>query len=152
MFFGGLLPVLAVVVLFKILYAPPNDLLSGQGWRITMARLADLSRYAITARVFIAEGLRVGNGGPALLAAYLLLVGFRLEDRRPTVILLAVILALTLAGYFLVYIITPHDLQWHLEFSIDRLIMHLWPGVLFVFFLVVPTPGEVLQKEGIRPC
>jgi len=56
-------------------------------------------------------------------------------------------LTLTLAGYFLIYLITPYDLYWHLRFSLNRLFLQLWPAVIFLFFLrnpvLDPSPPEV---------
>jgi len=42
---------------------------------------------------------------------------------------------ITLAGYFLIYVITPYDLYWHLRFSLNRLFLQLWPSVIFLCFL-----------------
>jgi len=67
------------------------------------------------------------------------------EDRRaeqpglPTSVLA---LALTLAGYFVVYVITPYDIYWHLRFSLGRLFLQLWPATLFLFFLAVTGPQD----------
>ena len=43
-------------------------------------------------------------------------------------------LALTLAGLFAIYIITPYELRWHLRFSLNRLCLQLWPCAIFLFF------------------
>jgi hypothetical protein len=53
-------------------------------------------------------------------------------------------LALTLAGYFFIYLITPYEIYWHLRFSLDRLFMQMWPSAIFVFFARVGSePLEV---------
>jgi 4-amino-4-deoxy-L-arabinose transferase-like glycosyltransferase len=147
MFLAGALPILALVIIYKITYTPPNDITAGQEWGITLARLTDLSRYRITAMAFLMEGLRESNNlGSVVFIVYLLLFGLRLRERKSAILMLVTIVALTLLSYFLIYIITPRDLEWHLLYSLDRLLMHLWPGMLFVFFLAARTPGELLQK------
>jgi hypothetical protein len=52
------------------------------------------------------------------------------------------VLALMLAGYVLVYVVTPLDLPWHLQWSLPRLILQLWPLAVFAFFLGTATPEE----------
>jgi len=55
--------------------------------------------------------------------------------REPGIAMAIITLALTLAGYFAIYLITPYDLYWHLRFSLNRLFLQLWPSAIFIFFL-----------------
>jgi hypothetical protein len=48
--------------------------------------------------------------------------------------------------YMLIYVITPHDLEWHLNYSMSRLLIHLFPMALCSFFLFVNTPETALNK------
>jgi hypothetical protein len=57
--------------------------------------------------------------------------------------MLTVLVAVT--GYLLVYLGTPHQLDWHLRFSLDRLLMQLWPAVLFAAFLLLNTAEEAAR-------
>ena len=50
------------------------------------------------------------------------------------------------AGYTAIYIITPHDLRWHLATSLERLMLQLWPSLIFAVFMLVRAP--VLAAEG----
>jgi hypothetical protein len=50
------------------------------------------------------------------------------------------------AVYMLIYVITPYDLEWHMNYSMGRLLLHLFPLALFSFFLSVNTPEVVLSK------
>jgi hypothetical protein len=50
------------------------------------------------------------------------------------------ILVIVCAGYYLVYLTTPVDLKWHLESSLDRLFLQLWPSVLLLAGLLC-QPG-----------
>ena len=45
-----------------------------------------------------------------------------------------------LAGYIFVYLTTPYDLAWHVNGSIDRLLIHLWPSTLLAAFLYLGDP------------
>jgi hypothetical protein len=144
----GLAPVLAVVMYFKVRFSPPNDLLADQGLNSLAAKLADPSRYALVGRAIAGEISGLGSGAIAWLAAYRLLLGGK--PRRPGEPgggFAVLIPALLLAGYFLVYIVTPRHLPWHLQWSLSRLIIQLWPLSVFAFFLVVATPVEALAED-----
>ena len=60
----------------------------------------------------------------------------------PTVLALCGALALvfTAAGYFTIYLVRPLDLAWLLDTSSDRLLLQLWPGIVFVIFLACRAP------------
>mgnify|MGYP001202586193 CR=1 FL=1 len=45
---------------------------------------------------------------------------------------------LTLLIYKFIYLITPYDLEWHLEYSIKRLIIHISPLMIYLLFLSIP--------------
>lgn len=152
-FFAGLLPVLAVVVLFKAFIPPPNDLIAGQSPGATLARLLDPSRHLTVLRWFGERIVLFDNGGVVhivpVLAACFLICGCRADAfRRSETQTCALVLGLMLGGFALVYVCTPHDLLWHLETSLDRLIVQLWPSAVFLFFSVVRTPGEIERGEG----
>jgi hypothetical protein len=46
--------------------------------------------------------------------------------------IIVTILVIVCAGYYLVYLTTPLDLKWHLESSLDRLLLQLWPSFLLL--------------------
>jgi hypothetical protein len=52
--------------------------------------------------------------------------------------LLAATVVVTGAGYYAVYLITPWDLRWHLNTSLVRLLLQLWPAVIFFWALALP--------------
>lgn len=46
----------------------------------------------------------------------------------------ALVLAISgsvVAGYFLVFLASPHELAWHLDSTVSRLLSHVWPAVIF---------------------
>jgi hypothetical protein len=141
-----LVPILVIVAYFKIAFAPANDLLSGQGFQATLARLTDLSRYWVIFKAFVRGGFYFGEwyhlfGLPPLLGIYLLVIGVKIntEDRLPVLYTLLA-LTLALAGYFFVFVTTPHDVVWHLRDSLDRLLLQLWPSFVFTYLLIVRKP------------
>jgi len=78
-----------------------------------------------------------------LVPLYSLIVGTRLRAQLGVG---AAAAALSVAGLgaltFLVYVTTPHDLDWHLATSCRRVLFQLWPSIVFLLFLGLATPEE----------
>ncbi len=138
-FVAALAPALLLIACFK-LSMPPGDLFSDPS--TTLHKLLDPSRYWAILKWYAKGFFRFGHW--LLVPGTLVLIGFYFAvgdaDRRsePGLRSSILALALTLAGYFAVYLITPYDLYWHLRFSLTRLFLQLWPTALFLFFLQVP--------------
>jgi hypothetical protein len=143
----GLAPILAVVVYFKVRFSPPNDLLADQRLGSLAAKLTDPARYALVGRAMARDIFSLGGGAIAWLAAYRLLLGGtprRADEPGGAGAFAMLVPALVLAGYVLVYVATPRDLPWHLQWSLSRLILQLWPLAVFAVFLITATPEETL--------
>lgn len=139
-FLSSMLPFLATVVYFKLRFAGSNDMLAGQGIQAHAARFTSLIRYAITARAFAWQAWNFGDWPIPIvlvLAGYALLAGLYATSKDAFVPLATVVTAA--AGYFFIYIGTPHQLQWHLRYSLDRVFMQLWPSALFGLLILLNT-------------
>ena len=107
-----------------------------------MSRVTDIGRYLRVAGAMATEPFTVGkwNGLPIVLAgatAWLRIGGLPTAARLP-----ALWLATVLAGFFAVYVLTPHGLDWHLVTSLDRLYVQLWPLAVLAAFLAMGDPDE----------
>lgn len=123
---GFSMPLLALL-LFKWAYAPQNDLVGGLN-SDTMGYLQDTARYK---QVFTAFSDNIERGFPYLkkgLLVYLLLC--LLRRQWPARDMLMIICCA--AVYFMVYIVSPQNLEWHLNTSADRLLLQLMPAMVFV--------------------
>jgi hypothetical protein len=145
----GLLPVLFVIALFKVAYAPPNDLMSSAGSPTPlMSRLGDPSRWTFILGKMLEGIVAFGDwhlvgrallSVPFVMAVWLLLSG--IWKGRPAGIAVGCSsLALTLLGYIAVYAATPLDLAWHVGTSLTRLLMQLWPSAVMLFCLAAASP------------
>jgi hypothetical protein len=147
-FAAGAVPVLLVVVYFKAAIAPANDLVAGQGFQATAGRLLDFSRYVLILKYCVIQftGFRKWYAHPTyLLAVYAWLLGVKVgRAGRTSLLTLSATLGLIAAGYFFIYVTTPRDLEWHLTFSLDRLLIQLWPGLVLLYFFSVRSPEEAL--------
>jgi hypothetical protein len=146
-FLAGLAFPLAVMIYFKISLAPPGDIVQGQSSTGILAKLLTLSRYWIIAKAF--AGYLWSTGGwilPVLLILLVYALVLRRKLARREKIGLGMITSaagLTLLGYAAIYLITPHPLEWHLQYSASRLIFQLFPLFLFMALLSPKSPQEV---------
>lgn len=147
-FLAGLLPVLAALVCFKACFAGPNDLQLGRH----LAGLATPSRYYYIAKEFARWAFTFGRWqefGPVpfnpvpLLAGYWFCFGISLRPGEAAGVATSFLaLILTLAGYFCVFLLTPHDLAFQVTTACDRLLLQLWPSLIFICFMALPSPAE----------
>jgi 4-amino-4-deoxy-L-arabinose transferase-like glycosyltransferase len=130
-------PLLLLVLWFKHFIAPSGDLFSGP--EAMLHKILTPARYWAILRWYGKDLLRFGNWVVPTTILFVALgflspsSGIRRENTafRSSVLTLA----LTLSGYFAVYVITPNDLYWHLRFSLNRLFLQVWPTIIFLFFL-----------------
>jgi hypothetical protein len=123
----GAAPFAAALVHHKLTCGATTDLIAGQG-APTLERLADASRWLATAAAFAREGAFYAIAGGALLV---LLARERRGAAPPGARFVWITLGLVLAGDFAVYVLTPHDLAWHLASSLERVLVQAWPLALF---------------------
>ena len=67
----------------------------------------------------------------------------RRRELRRAAVALAVAVALAGAGYYVIYVISPYDLEWHLQSSLDRVFMQLWPTLVLALFVIMRSPEEM---------
>lgn len=144
----GLLPLLVLVVGFKIAFAPPNDLLSTLGIERTVGRLTAPDRYTIVLRAYASHIATFGANGLAgavwpLAACFAALGVSRSEMGRPWARAVGIALVLVLVGHFMVFVSMADELERLLKSSLDRLLLQLWPSALFLGFMLARTIEEV---------
>ncbi len=140
-FFFGLAPLLILIFWFKYSVAPHGDLFPDAASAIH--KLMEPQRYWIVFRWYFKSFFRFGEwwlvpGTIALGIYYFLIVRTKIDGRPRGFDIGLVTLSLTLAGYFVIYLITPYDIVWHLRNSLNRLFLQLWPSAVFLFFLAAP--------------
>jgi hypothetical protein len=140
----GALPIVALVVVFKLHFAPRNDLVSASGWELVSPLLSPFRWWQVASAI----GKRIialQEWGPHLVAT--IVIGVLLLFRRrqsmnvdPMARPIALALALVALAYGAVYLLTPHDAVWQVRYTFDRLAFQCWPSALLAIFLVMATP------------
>lgn len=122
---GTLLP-LATVIFFKVGYTHGNDMIDKQA--NTMAKLKDGARYFMVWDFF----KRNLNANYYYIKIGVFLYGLVcvLQKKSPDRQMLMLLTCLLV--YMGIYIITPNDLEWHLNTSQDRLMHQLMPAFILV--------------------
>lgn len=145
----GAVPVLLIVLYFKLQLAPSNYLFSPEdhGIEATLGRLLDWGRYRFLAGALITELRTFGDtrlAGPIwVVAAYLLCAGaVRRPIGEPALRMTFVTACLIAVGHFLVLLIAPGDMPRLVNASLNRLLLQLWPVVVFTCFMAAAALGE----------
>jgi hypothetical protein len=148
-FAAGALPPLALVAFFKLRFAPANDLMSRSKHDI-IAHATEFGRWVTTIEGFIKVAFVVGGfliPLAVLMAGYWFLVRFNVEARdRLSLATLVITLGLMLIGDFAVFVLLSGDVAWHMNTSMERLFLQLWPSGLLAFFLAANPPQLVASR------
>jgi hypothetical protein len=125
---GFALPLLTWL-LFKLGYAPPNDMVDAQS-RSTFALLSDKSRYKLIYDYF-RNNLQYFKDLQWGVAVYLLLCVWRRQYPDKQIVMIFV----CLLAYMAIYLVTPYSLDWHLHTSQSRLMHQLMPALMYLLAL-----------------
>ncbi|MFZ1043980.1 MAG: hypothetical protein WCA79_16900 [Anaerolineales bacterium] len=146
----GLAFPLIIVLYFKEFLAPPSDVL-GNGITRSIQQALDLSRHITILKSFGADFLSFGGWGIGILPILLVYaLIFKLApslELRSAYLAIGLILILQTIGYYGIYLITPYDLQWHIDFSLSRLVFQLYVPFLFLFFTMVTDVEKALAVK-----
>jgi hypothetical protein len=148
---GMFLPLLAIV-LFKIMIAPPSDLMSNRHYAEVVEKLFDPGRHLTILTLFSDNLWSFGDFAVHPLIPLLLLMLFAGLDRQSIGgfgwIASAGALSVQVASYFAVYAITPMDVKWHLENSLPRILLQVWPAFLLLAGLAMMTSSVGLRRRS----
>jgi hypothetical protein len=125
---GAVIP-LVILLHFKLTFAPANDLIHSDRGSDILQFIATPDRYLLIIRYFFVTSIQY---------YWIILVLFAIIVLRKIPFLRTlpfIVFSLMLAGYFMIYLTTPNDLDWHLGASIDRLFHHIYPACLYILLL-----------------
>jgi hypothetical protein len=135
---AGALPGFLVLAWFKLRLAPPSDL--QQPVAAIVAKIVDPLRHLTVIQSMPAEAGWWWTA-PVIVFLYLVIATWRSESTRAGLAMVV----LMLAGYYVVYVTTPHPQSWHVETSFGRLLAQLWPTAV----LAAVAGSEV--QSGLAP-
>ncbi len=118
---------LFLALILKLISPDPNDLFD-DSFKNIISRLFEFNRYTLIINHIL---LRFFVNFQMLFLLGLLIISIL---PLKSFLIPYLILIFTAVGYFFIYLITPHDLQWHLSTSALRLMYQLYPSFLYLFF------------------
>jgi hypothetical protein len=131
----GLTPMLIVIAVFRIGVASNPDLLSGIAGSSPIAKLGDAERHFAVGQFMTAY--LVGHWGGWLLlspswvvAGWLVAAMVRRRRQSDAVVVGTITVVTIFTSYYLIYILTPYELNWHMQTSWPRLLTHVWPTLV----------------------
>ena len=140
----GALPFLLAALYFKRAFPAENDLLAGQHLGAIVAKLGDPSRYAVIIQHWL--GIILSSSSwrylHLLLLAALFAFGINLTGRATVVLTPVWAILLAVVGYLVIFLITPHDLDWQLLHSLNRLFAQFYPMTVFTLFTLMRIPDD----------
>jgi len=139
----GALPILLIIMLFKIKYAPQNDLFASNSISFILESILDPNRFWYILKSFFIEIFAVGKG--LIIILPLLVIFFKNSENSVNpgncqFVYLTILLILS--GFFSIYLITPHELEWHVLTSLRRVLLQIYPSFIFAVFIQVSIPEE----------
>lgn len=130
-YFLGSVPFLLINNYVNLQFHLSNYLFNAKTIEIISKNLLNLSRYIFVLEKFILSlfwfDMYLLN---IPLVIFLLLFFKNRTAIRHTQIYILLPIFLMLSGYFMIYIITPINLVWHIEHSLNRLLIQLWPSMV----------------------
>lgn len=143
-FSAGLVFPLATIILFKVTIFGRNDLIHFQS--DTIAKILDLGRHRMIVASYVTKFVSFGEWTVSPFLPLLLLIGVRGINRQVMRsfgwVTGTIVVGLLLMGYYFVYLVTPIDLQVHLNTSLDRLFLQVWPSMILLAGLVCGNEAE----------
>ncbi len=145
----------AIVIGFKLFLAPPSDVLSNGPTR-SIQQILELPRH-IEILQFLGRELFYFGGWTSLIGIIPILVIYFLlfrspihKDLRPAFIAGITMIAIQLLGDYGVYLITPYDLTWHLTYSIERIVLQVFPLIVFLILSASKTPESIFEGKSVQ--
>lgn len=146
---GLLLPAL-LLFYFKFQITRPNEFLSGGNAKM-IQYIMDTSRHQL---IFISFKNFFLHGGGwnyvgifLILSVYFLLFHARIKDNLEAVFISLAIFALQIMGYYVFYLISPNDLEWQMNYSLNRLFVQIYPAVVFVILFASQPPETIFSSD-----
>jgi hypothetical protein len=150
-FAAGLAIALLPVAHFKLLLAPANDIMASRPWD-RLADLVDPARHRLIVASLWRDVWRFGEWRVVPFGLMLLpLIGGGWRRIKTHEWLVALVLLLVLGGYYAVYLLTHWEVTAHLDSSLVRLLLQLWPAALLFWALAASTcPPRAGAAAGDR--
>jgi len=146
-FAWGALPVLVIIFYFKIILVPQNDLIGKIAFADTLNFLMDWERYWLVIKYVIIDFFKLFKGLVVILP--LMWICFREPgggEKALNMEFLVLVILFVLLCFCAVFLITPHGLEWHLHSTMRRLLLQLYPAIIFTVFVSISISEDMIPS------
>ena len=152
----GSLPGVLATLAIKLWLGAGTEAMFPATIRQAVSFLAQPARWWAIAQAF-AHGLWQLGALPwahpiLLVGAVAFVAGVIPRPERASQARLLIPIAAVFAADYGIFVFTTADLNWHLGTSVDRLILQMWPSLLFVVFLMLQPIEDVKPTTGASPA
>ncbi len=146
-FVAGALPVIITLTCFKITCSFSNDIFMGAFLDPgNLSRLTDPMRYLVLLFTLFNYSYFGGYIGKFGLLIYLAVVGISMTAALKKGLLFAALIYAAMAVvYFMIFVMTPANLEWLVTCSMNRIYAQLLPILLMLLFLAARPADEILS-------
>jgi len=148
---GAAVPLILFIYVKAAMAPGTNYMVAALTGEAVLRRLAEPWRYVTVIWALLEQAFKVQKwcALPVVLPFYLLLTGTQVDERDRAGFSTALwLLAFMLFGHFVMFLITHDNLEWHVKWSLDRLLLQLWPAAVFLLFLVARKPEETAVGDS----
>lgn len=137
------LPFLAFLAFYKSMTETPNDLFYGIFLLKTYTQVFKYKTWLLIIKWILKFTF---TSFVTLFPLFILTArGFEIDKKlKMPFFLVLLILILLACGYFAVYLLSPHDLVWLLQNSLERIMLHMTP----IFVLALALCLKICQKDS----
>jgi hypothetical protein len=145
------------LLLFKITLSPASDLLTQIVHDDPLGKVTQATRHLFVAGHLVRELSQWGGLTPvpatALLLPCVVLAARRGRQFPRDAAQGATIVGLMLVVYYIMYVLSPYDLEWHIRTSAPRLIAQVWPVIVWscVIAWLAPASSSGRTSDGALP-
>jgi hypothetical protein len=148
---GGL-PAVAALIAFRLQVNRVSEFFVSQTMGDIIGKILDPNRWAAVARE-ITSSLSAQEPTLSAVVAFLLVYlwvarGPSVPSRTPLLLISSAVAALLLAQYLAIYLITPFEIDWLVQSTVARLLIHVMPLLAILFCLLIKLPDcKDMQKS-----
>jgi hypothetical protein len=134
----------SALVTFKLLLAPRSEFVAGITPQVFVARVLNPARHLEVLRG-IRDGLSFGQWSMnplPLMALHAAAASTGNTHRQPRFTAAFTIVGM-LCGFYVLYLVSPYDVEYHVRSSLDRLMLQLWPSILLLYSMTAAPRAAV---------
>jgi hypothetical protein len=148
-FILGSLPALGAIIMVKRRSAVSNDLVNESIFDRFSAQFFEIDRLKLILHHLSDQFSGIWKDGwlpLIIICTSVLLLGIDRDHVKRFALPLLLTVFLVCFGYITIYMLSPLELEWHLNTSLKRLMVQLLPGFIFIFVISLKDCTECIRR------